>query len=283
MDKYRTTQKVLVGYKAVDDYVKSGMVIGIGSGSTTHYAMHRLSQHINNAKLQDVSVVPSSELIREQCVALKIPYISYDDITSGESTKINIDLMIDGVDEIDTQLNMIKGSSGTFFHEKLMQSIAKTVLIVCDESKLTRKLGPGHPLPIEVSMEDYEKVMTFLEGMPSLTTCRPMIRYGTISNIWMDGLDYAITEEGNIIIDLYFESPIMDAQELCRDLDSIPEILAHGLILYDPKMKLLVSTNKGFKIAGKGADNVWWDDLPIKKALSRKRIDNSVPSDNKRA
>merc|ERR550537_1880302 len=101
-----------VGYKAVDDYVKSGTVIGLGTGSTAAFAVERVGDKLASGELKDILAVPTSERTKEQAEALGIPLVSLNE-------RSDLDVAIDGADTVDPQLNLVKGGGGALLREKL--------------------------------------------------------------------------------------------------------------------------------------------------------------------
>lgn len=122
-------------------YVQSGMTIGIGTGSTAAYAITALGERVHNEGLQ-IRAVPTSVASREMAEALGIPLVDLSAV--GE-----LDLTIDGADEVDQNLNLIKGGGGALLREKIVASASRELIIICDDSKLKPFLG-AHPLPVAV-------------------------------------------------------------------------------------------------------------------------------------
>ena len=135
--------KKKVGYKAIDDYVLSGMTIGLGTGSTCYFSLERLDQKLKSHSLKDITVVPCSEFTKNQCISRNIPITTLSNISKNIKEGKPVDISIDGVDEIDPSLSMTKGGSGCLFREKLIERASNKVIIVCDDSKLTSQLGTG--------------------------------------------------------------------------------------------------------------------------------------------
>lgn len=125
------------------ELVEAGMIIGLGSGSTASHALRRLAEFIQMGKLRDVRGVPTSRRIEQEAQALGIPLIDLDDV-------LEIDLTIDGADEVDPDLNLIKGGGGALLREKIVAQISRREVIVIDDSKLSPKLGTRWHLPVEV-------------------------------------------------------------------------------------------------------------------------------------
>merc|ERR1719453_2676240 len=127
--------KKQVGYKAIDDYVTSGMVVGLGTGSTAAFAVERLGQKLASGELKDIVAVPTSIRTKEQSEELGIPLITLD-------TNSELDVAIDGADEVDPDLNLVKGGGGALLREKMVEVCAKKFIVIVDESKLCDGLGP---------------------------------------------------------------------------------------------------------------------------------------------
>lgn len=132
--------KKMVGYKSVDDYVKSGMVVGLGTGSTAYFAVERLGELLKDATLKDIVAIPTSIRTKEQAESLDIPLVTLD-------THSKLDVAIDGADEVDPDLNLVKGGGGALLREKMVEVCADKFIVIVDESKLTDGLGPGFPVP----------------------------------------------------------------------------------------------------------------------------------------
>src|SRR5699024_1388597 len=138
-------QKKIAGEKAAE-YIKDGMVVGLGTGSTARYMVDKVGEMVKNGlKIQGV---PTSKATEEQARSLGIPLLDINDVD-------HIDLDIDGVDEIDGDFNATKGGGGALFREKVVASLAKEVIWIMDESKLVDKLG-AFPLPIEILPYGYQ-------------------------------------------------------------------------------------------------------------------------------
>lgn len=99
---------IQVGYKAVDDYVKSGMVVGLGTGSTAYYAVERVGQKLKSGELKNIICIPTSERTKEQAQGLGIPLVTLNE-------KSKLDVAIDGADDVDKKLNLVKGGGGKIF------------------------------------------------------------------------------------------------------------------------------------------------------------------------
>lgn len=115
--------KKLVGYKAVDDYVKSGMVIGLGTGSTAYFAVERVGEKLKSGELTDILAIPTSVRTKEQAESLGIPLVTLD-------THSKLDVAIDGADEVDPDLNLVKGGGGALLREKMVEICADKFIVI---------------------------------------------------------------------------------------------------------------------------------------------------------
>lgn len=143
--------------------------------------------------------------------------------------------------------------------EKIIERAAKKVVIVCDESKLVKKLGQQFPLPVEVTKFSYEFTRRQLEGLPSLRGCRGVVRRGSITNNKADGTEIATTSNGNYIIDLFFDLPIKDVGEAAYELDSVSGVVDHGLCLGLVTTVLVATSNDGVRIVGFDGESPYWN------------------------
>merc|ERR1712023_127894 len=214
--------KKMVGYKSVDDYVESGMVVGLGTGSTAAFAVERLGEKLKSGELKDIVAIPTSIRTKEQSEELGIPLVSLD-------THSVLDVAIDGADEVDPDLNLVKGRGGALLREKMVEVMAKKFIVIVDESKLCDGLGPGFPLPVEITPFCWEHTMQTIGKLPSLAGCKPQLRLGSSSNNKVDGDDPAVTDNGNYIVDLFFKEPIKDAPKAAEELKNTVGVVDHGL------------------------------------------------------
>eukprot|EP00978_Attheya_sp_CCMP212_P048409 scaffold516722_cov63-Attheya_sp.AAC.1 len=113
----------MVGYKSVDDYVRSGMVVGLGTGSTAYFAVERVGQLLESGELKDVVCIPTSVRTKEQAESLGIPLVTLD-------THSKLDVAIDGADEVDPGLNLVKGGGGALLREKMVEVCADKFIVI---------------------------------------------------------------------------------------------------------------------------------------------------------
>lgn len=216
--------KQQVGYQAIDDYVKSGMLVGLGTGSTAAFAVERLGQKLASGELKDVTGIPTSVRTKEQAEELGIPLITLDENSE-------LDVAIDGADEVDPDLNLVKGGGGALLREKMVEVCAKKFIVIVDESKLCDGLGPGFPIPVEITPFCHGHTMRKIGELPSLAGCKPVLRLGSSSNNQPDGDEPAVTDNGNYIVDLFFDEPVKDAVAAASDLKNTVGVVDHGFFI----------------------------------------------------
>jgi ribose 5-phosphate isomerase A len=197
--------------KAVEQ-VKSGMVLGLGTGSTTHYAIAKIGELWQAGHLTDIRCIPTSEDTVQAARHYQLP------LTDLNEQPV-IDLAIDGADEVDPQLNLIKGLGGALLREKIVETAARSFVVIVDESKVVQKLGTHAPLPVEVVQFGWKVQLHWLAGLG----CLPALRGGES--------DPFITDNGNYIIDCKFPHGIADPTGLAARLASRPGVIEHGLFL----------------------------------------------------
>lgn len=197
--------KQLVGEKATE-YIKDGMVVGLGTGSTAYFAIQKIGQMVREGlKIQGV---PTSKATEQMALELDIPLLKMAEVTS-------IDVTIDGADEFDPNKQLIKGGGGALLREKIVASITKFYICIADHNKKSDYLG-SFPLPVEVTPFAWEVTRMQLEQLG----CEPKLRM-------KDG-EVFVTDNGNYIIDCKFEridSPV----ELNLKLNQLPGVVENGL------------------------------------------------------
>jgi len=193
-------------------HVKDGFVVGLGSGSTAAYAVQEIGRVIRQ-KGWKVLGVPTSHQAFLLAVDCGIP-------TTTLNEHPRLDLTIDGVDQVDPDLNMIKGMGGALTREKIVASASKQNIIVADETKLTKKLGTNQPVPIEVLPFAAALVESRIKKMGG----KPVLREvkGKIGPV--------ITDNGNFVVDADF-GPIDAPDKLNAKLKSIPGVVETGLFI----------------------------------------------------
>jgi ribose 5-phosphate isomerase A len=273
--------KRTAGYQAVDAFITSGMTVGIGTGTTTVYAVDRIATKVNDGLLKDITVVPTSEDFAKLCVARHLT-------VRALNTNPEIDVMIDSANEIDEHLNILKGGTGAFLREKMVASASNRYVCIVDETKLVKSLGVRHPLPVEIAPYCAEYTRSAIEHLSSLEGCKAILRRGSVNSSFPDGFPLAVTDNGNFIVDVYFNEPIHDVIKVIHQLNALSGVIDHGLIcnpatfdLHEvenfqpmPSLNILVGTKSGARLLGEQGEQVWWSNLPIPIPLERQTIDN---------
>ncbi len=200
------------GWYAVD-FVESGMVVGLGHGSTAIFTLRCIAQLLQEGRLRDVLGVPTSSHVEAEARKLGIPLTTLDDHPV-------IDLTIDGADEVDPDMNLIKGGGGALLREKIVAQASRREIIVVDESKLSPALGTQWPIPVEVVPFGQRTQMAFLKSLGA----QPILRHKED-----DGNPFK-TDQGNVILDCAF-GPLNDPVQLAARLNERAGIVEHGLFL----------------------------------------------------
>lgn len=207
--------------------VQSGMVVGLGTGSTAIHAVAHLGERLKTGELRGIRGVPTSYQATVLARELKIPLASLDEIE-------RIDLAIDGADEVAPDLTLIKGGGAAQTREKIIAALADDFTVVVDEAKLVDRLGSRYPVPVEV--------LPFAEA----PVARAIRRLGGEPTLRM-GVKKAgpvITDQGNFIVDVHFDA-IPEPARLERELKLIPGALENGLFVGMARRVLVASLVDG--------------------------------------
>jgi ribose 5-phosphate isomerase A len=206
--------KQAVGRAAVDSLVKSGMKLGLGTGSTAIHALRRVGELLSQGVLSDICAFATSFQSEIECEKLKIPFFPLNSCElSGK-----LDLTIDGADEVDPQSYLIKGGGGAMLIEKLAAYASAAYAVTVDESKVANcGLGTGFPVPVEVIPEARVSVSMSLEAMGAAVTLREALRKA----------GPVITEHGNLILDIRFAEAV-DPAAMEREINLIPGVVENG-------------------------------------------------------
>ena len=242
--------KQMTGYKSVDDHVESGMVVGLGTGSTAYFAVERLGQKLKSGELKDIIAIPTSERTREQAESLGIPLCTLNE-------KSVLDVAIDGADEVDPNLALVKGGGGALLREKIVEVMAKKFVVIVDDSKLCKGLGPGFPLPVEITPFCHMHTLRTIAALPSVAGCEAVLRMGSSSTNKPDGDEIAVTDNGNYIVDLHFKEPIKDVNKAAEELKNTVGVVDHGLFV-DMSYQVIIAGKDGIRVAGTGGEPAWW-------------------------
>jgi ribose 5-phosphate isomerase A len=203
--------KAEAGAAAVDRFVRSGMCLGLGSGSTAAKMLDALGERLASGALADVAGVPTSAATAARCGELGIPLVSLEDVA-------DLDVVIDGADEIDPSLDLIKGLGGAHLREKVVASAARRMVVVADETKLVSRLGERAPLPVEVipfALPVAERLLRDLGWEPEVRVD--------------DGRPF-VTDEGNRILHCT-RAEWVDLPARARDVSDVPGVVEHGFFL----------------------------------------------------
>ncbi len=206
-----TNYKQQAAERAVE-LVQPGMVIGLGSGSTAVFAVRRIADLHRAGRLKGIQGFTTSEAVLKEAQELGIPIMA-------EEMERSIDLTIDGADEVDPDLNLIKGGGGALLREKVVAQNSRRVVIICDDSKISAKLGTKRALPVEVLFFGWHSQLRFLESLGARVTLRQN----------EDGSPF-VTDSGNMILDCHF-GPIADAADLALSFSARAGVVEHGLFL----------------------------------------------------
>ena len=213
--------KQIVANAAIKE-VKSDMIIGLGSGSTAALMIKSLAGEICSGKLKNIRGVATSFQSEVLALELGIPLIDLASVSE-------IDLAIDGADEVDPWFQLIKGGGACHVREKLVASKANELLIVVDETKIVQNLNKSFPLPVEVLPNAWKQVQEVLSKMKSNSTLRMANKKA----------GPVVTDQGNLILDVFFNEGIKRPKEIEKSINNIPGVLENGLFV-DLADKVLV-------------------------------------------
>lgn len=208
--------KQIAAYKAVDEYVKNNSVIGIGSGSTVVFAVERLAEKVKNEKLQLVCI-PTSFQSRQLIVK--------HNLTLGDlEIYPKLDCVIDGADEVDSKLTLIKGGGGCLLQEKIVASCAQKMIVIADYTKNSAKLGDQYKkgIPIEVVPMAYRPIKDKIEAKFGGTA---------ILRMAVSKAGPCVTDNGNFILDWKFVNQDVDWSEIDKNILLIPGVVETGLFV----------------------------------------------------
>ena len=193
-------------------YVKSEMIVGLGHGSTAAFAVKHIARLLKTGGLSNILCIPCSIQVEDEARHLDIP------LTTLEEHPI-IDVTVDGADEVDPNLDCIKGGGGALLREKIVAQASLREIIVVDESKLSPALGTYWPVPVEVIPFGWQSQISFLESLGARVSVRQTSNGGKF-----------ITDQGNLIVDCNF-GPLEQPAQLATELGKRIGIVEHGLFL----------------------------------------------------
>ena len=194
------------------ELVLSGMKVGLGTGSTAIFATWRIAELLKTGGLRDIVAFATSRATEAEAARLGIPLMS-DELPQ------DLDVTIDGADEVDPQMNLIKGGGGALLREKIVAQVSRREVIVVDETKPSPRLGTHWPVPVEVLPFGWRSQARFLESLGATIAIRKDD----------EGRPFA-TDSGNMLFDCRF-GPIADAPRLAAALGARAGIVEHGLFI----------------------------------------------------
>lgn len=203
--------KQQAAYEAVKQ-VTSGMVVGLGTGSTAKHAVIRIGELIRSGELKEIVGIPSSVQTEDLAREAGVPLTTFDDHP-------RIDLTIDGADEVEPGLNLIKGGGGALLREKILAQSSRRNIIIVDESKLSAQLGTHWSLPVEVIPLARRIEEDYLESLGASPVLRTDAQGAPV-----------YTDQNNLVFDAAF-GPIADPEDLAAKLNDRSGIMAQGLFI----------------------------------------------------
>lgn len=202
-DKQRVAQQAA-------QYVKNGMVVGLGTGSTANFFIEELARRRIEEDLQ-IQTVASSVIAAVKAQQLGLPLLAMEQLQ-------HLDIYVDGADEVGPDMILLKGRGADLVREKLLAKAGKIFLVLIDQSKRVERIGANFPIPIEVMPFAWQMVKRSIEAIGGQGDLRP--------NSSNDNL--AITAYGSLVLDMTFPAT-MDAATLNTELNAIPGIVEHGI------------------------------------------------------
>ena len=228
------TAKEQAAAKALE-FVRSGMVLGLGSGFTSKIFVDMLGEKLKNGELENIVGIPTSEATAEQAKSLGISLSTIDE--HGV-----IDLAVDGADEVDPDLQLVKGWGRALLREKMVEIHAKELVIIVDDSKLVEKLGTRDFIPVEVVQFGYGATIRWMNE--SLEGCK--------AELWNEDGEPVVTDNGNYLVKLFCDGGVEDPYILADMLAIRPGVVEHGLFL-DLATKVVVAGESGMRVLEKDA------------------------------
>ena len=205
--------KQIVADAAIKE-VESEMIVGLGSGSTAALMIRSLADELHSGKLKNIRGVATSFQSEVLALELDIPLIDLASVSQ-------IDLAIDGADEVDPRFQLIKGGGACHVREKLVASKAQKLLIVVDETKMVQNLNKTFPLPVEVLPNAWKQVKDMIAEMNGFSTLRMATKKA----------GPVVTDQGNLILDVLFNDGIKNPKDIERSINNIPGVLENGLFV----------------------------------------------------
>ena len=213
MEDLQTQMKIAVAKAAVDQ-IEDGMVLGLGSGSTAALMIKSLGEKLKEGSLRDIVGVTTSFQGEVLATQLGIPLKAFSAVNQ-------IDLAIDGADEVDPAFQLIKGGGACHVQEKLVASLADRFVVVVDSTKIVKKLNLDFKLPVEVLPSAWQLVQKRIKSLGAEASLRmAKKKAGPI-----------VTDQGNLVLDVAFSNGIEDPEALEKQLNNFPGVLENGLFI----------------------------------------------------
>ena len=212
--------KELVAHEVLG-LVKNNMTVGLGTGSTANLFIEALAKKIKEESL-NIAVVASSTVSQLKAQEAGLNYISLDQISE-------IDLYVDGADEITKELEILKGRGYDLVREKLLAQSSKSFIVIGDKSKIVSKIGENYPIPVEITPIAWKITKNIIENIAENCVLRPNTA----------GDAFAITSYGNYVLDCEFKYE--DLSKLANEISSIPGVFEHGIFLNLAKVALIAN------------------------------------------
>lgn len=204
--------KEAAGIQAAD-IIQPGMVLGLGTGSTVSFFLEALGARFKAGELSGIVGVPTSLRTEAHAMELGIPLTTLERVGA-------LDVTVDGADEVDPNLDLIKGLGGALLREKMVAQVTRHMVIIVDEGKRVDRLGMRSPVPVEVVPFGWASHLPFLESLGG----KPVLRVGS------DGRPYT-TDNGNSILDCHFQEGIPDPSALNQAIQQRAGLVESGLFL----------------------------------------------------
>jgi ribose 5-phosphate isomerase A len=211
------------------ELITSGMVVGLGTGSTMQPLLDALGRRLRDGTVRNVIAVPTSEATAQRCRTLGIPLATLDEYPE-------LAMALDGADEVDPRLDAIKGLGGAMLREKVVALAAKRFVLVVDESKLVRRLGTRAPVPVEVAPFGWSVLIPFFEKLGA----EPALRCGP------GGAPF-VTDNGNYVVDCRFARGMADPAAVSRALARRTGVVEDGMFLRIAKL-VVVAGRRGVRM-----------------------------------
>jgi ribose 5-phosphate isomerase A len=215
------------------ELIEDGMLLGLGTGSTARHVLEVIAQRRRAGELSHIRGVPTSRATQALATELGIPLATLDDHP-------HLDLAIDGADEVDPDLNLIKGLGGALLWEKIVATAAERLVIVVDESKIVERLGDRAPIPIEVVTFAWTTHLSFMADLGG----KPQLRKQVSGEPF-------VTDGGHYIIDCAFQDGLSDPWRFEMELQQRPGIVESGLFL-DMAESVFVAAEAGVNVLARG-------------------------------